>query len=74
VIKMWIKCENEATEEIYYDGFMDEPANFSDNGKVQVKKNVGKKLTDKVGAIKPVEKDTKDYKTKSNKKKSKGDE
>lgn len=64
---MWIKNENEAVEKFYRAGIMDEPVEFSDNGKAQVTKKLGKKLIKEYGSIKPV----KDKKT--TKKSKKGD-
>jgi len=66
---MWIKCGNKNLEEIFFKGFMDEPLEFSENGKAQTTKTVGKKLVDKVGAIKPVEEE-KEEKDKEEKEKA----
>lgn len=60
---MWIRNENKAVKRFYRAGIMDEPVEFSDNGKAQVKKKVGKKLVDGYDSIKKVEKSTKKYKT-----------
>lgn len=71
---MWIKCENKNLEKIYRAGFMKEPVEFSDNGKAQVTKKVGKKLIKRNDSIKAIKQDkpkkskkskTKDTKTKT---------
>lgn len=56
---MWIKNKNKATEKIFRKGWMEEPVDFSDNGKAQVKKKVGKRLIKEYNSIKEVEKTTK---------------
>jgi len=72
VINMWIKCDNDATAKLYDAEIMDEPVEFSDNGKAQVKKSVGKKLINKFGAIESAQETTSTYKNTETK--SKGDE
>ncbi len=71
---MWIKSRNKNLEKIFYKNFMEEPANFSDNGKAQVKRSVGKKLIKKSDDIEAV-KDEKDKNKEVIKEtKSKGDQ
>lgn len=44
MIKIWIKCENEAIRGLYVDDVMDAPVEFNDNGTAQVPKDVAESL------------------------------
>lgn len=48
---MWIECTNDAVESLYVEEAMDEPVEFSDNGKAQVKEVVGRALVNRYEGV-----------------------
>lgn len=48
---MWIKNENESTNELYIEGLMEEPVQFSKNHFAHVTEEVGEVLVSRFSAI-----------------------